>query len=459
MRLSLRPFEAAEAGVSAMAAVPGCGEGPGGNGTRWQRSPAAGPLLSPLPALPAGQARAIHARALQGLARQPDAAVSLAVELPFCISRCLCCEREVHAAQPAEVIDDYVDGLISENRLLADRAGARRDVLQLHLGGGCATELSESQLARLGDALQAAWRLPADAELSADCDPRRSGRVTLRLLRGLGFRHVNFGVLDLDPRVQQAIGRSHSAELVGDVCDQARRCGIESINLELMIGLPQQTEPRWQATLEHVIAMAPDRLTLSRYRHRPRLAPVQHAIDAHALPDEATCDRLAAQSSAALCAAGYRWIGADCFVLDGDALATAHAQGGLRRSLISYSATPPTSQLGFGAGAVSAIDGNLFLNEPSIAAWRASLRAGRLPVAQAQLVTEREARRREAVQHLLCALELPAVVACGGLEEGYGRLARRESDGLVRVLSDRITVTEAGRHALHALCSELDVPA
>lgn len=407
----------------------------------------------------AGQAGARYRTALQQLALRRDEALALALRLPFCAVHCLCCDRPVHAGEPSHVIDDYVDDLCTEIELLAEVAGRGRDVLQLALGGGSATELDASQLARLMTTLQRQWRLPADAVFVAECDPRRADGARLALLRGLGFRAVTFGVLDLDPEVQCAIGRCQSGALIDDVCGLARASGIAIVNLDLMVGLPRQTEHGWRRTLERVLAMAPDRVTLACYRHRPWLAPVQQLINVDDLPDAASSIRLAECAGSTLRAAGYRWIGADHFVLEGDELSQALDAGRLRRNLVGYTGQPPSPVLGIGAGAVSDLDGNLYWNEALLPNWRGAVRGGDLPIAHARCPSEGERRRRRAIEQLMCALELPVGHARGGLEEAYAQLARRATEGLVRALDDRIVVTDKGRAALHQLCAEFGVPA
>jgi oxygen-independent coproporphyrinogen-3 oxidase len=418
------------------------------------------PLLQPMHALEQptsaapGEAAAHYLQALHALARQPERSLGLSVRLPFCAARCLCCDRPVHVAQPTAVLDAYVSALIDEVEAVAGAVGGGRDMLQLHLGGGTANELNESQLVRLVSGLQRHWRLPADAEASADCDPRRVGEFQLRLLRGLGFRRLNFGVLDLDADVQRAIGRQQSAALVDDVCDLARHCGIDYVNLELMLGLPHQTLASWQRTLQRVLAMAPDRLRVSRYHHRPMLAPAQRALDRHAMPTAQDCEALSELTVAMLCGAGYRWIGAEQFVLENDELAQAFDTARLRRSLIAYTATEPAALLGFGVGAVSDIDGDLFWNAPVLSDWCTALHGGRLPVERARLSDLHERRRRAAVEQLLCRHELPAAHADGSLESAYQGLALRAAEGLVQIEPDRLVLTARGRHALHRLCSE-----
>jgi oxygen-independent coproporphyrinogen-3 oxidase len=452
MRLPSGPFT----GPAHGGAAPGVG-GQGAKGLAGLGLPGAGmarqaqPIAVPLPPEPPG-----YVRALQALAQRPDEAIALDFVLPFCAAHCLCCDREILAAQPEEVIDDYVDGLIEETLTVAGRIGTQRDVLQLHLGGGSASELEDAQLVRLVQAVREAWRLPADAEMSIDCDPRRVGWMQMQLLRSLGFTRVKFGVLDLDPRVQQAIGRRHSVALIDDVCEVARSCGMECVTLELMIGLPHQCVVSWRDTLRRIVAMAPDRIQLACYRHRPQQAPGQYAIDVDTLPDEDECRAQLALTAGFLREAGYAWIGADQFVLETDELALAHSQGRLRHSLICYTATPPAALLGQGVGALSEIDGQVFGNTTAMAAWRQAVRAGRSAVARGQPPTPWGAMLRAAKQHLLCRLELPQSMLPDALQGAFARLARHRQDGLVELVGDRVVVTDAGRLALAELCAELD---
>jgi len=396
--------------------------------------------------------------ALTALAARPDDAIALEVTVPFCISHCLCCERDVHVAQSESVIDAYIDGLEAELALLAERLGPDRDVLSLHLGQGTANELSQAQLARLVHAVSRHCRLPAEAMLLADCDPRRTGWMQLRVLRGLGFRRLAFGVLDLDGTVQAAIGRAQSPALVADVCQTARDSGIESIELKLMFGLPAQTPVSWRATLRQLIAMAPDRISLGRYRHQPQWAPGQYAIDADTLPDADLCQELAELAAAILCEAGYEWLGADLFVLETDELAQARERGRLRCGPGGYSATAPLPQLGLGAGALSAVDGGLFWNAAALPAWRAAVSTGRPTVVHAVAPEPEGLRRRDAVERLLCQMQLPRPAEADDLQPGFERLQAHQADGALVMQHGLVVVTERGRHRLPELCAAFAAP-
>lgn len=404
--------------------------------------------VAPPAALPPDEGR--HAQALARLAGRPGQALSVDVALPFCASHCLCCERQVHVAQPNEVLDAYVADVIAEMATLARAMGAGRDVLRLHLGGGTANELGEAQLSQLVEGIEQHGHLPGEALLSADCDPRRTGWVQLHALRGLGFRELAFGVLDLDPAVQEAIGRSHTPRLLADVCDMARESGIGCIELRLMIGLPRQTPQGWRATLRQVTAMAPDRIAVGRYRHQPALVPGQRDIAAHELPDAGATRSLLQLTAEVLGEMGYRWLGADQFVLESDPLAEAADAGRLRFGLGGHTALPPMPHLGLGVGAMSEVDGALFWNEAQLPLWHECVRAGAASVRHAVLPNDEALQRRDAVEQLLCRLrctppDAAAAVAWAGLAQAApaGSLAR-EGEAWV--------VTDTGRVLLAELC-------
>jgi oxygen-independent coproporphyrinogen III oxidase len=396
--------------------------------------------------------------ALAALATRPDDAIGLEVTVPFCLSHCLCCERDVHVAQPESVIDGYISSLEAELALLAGQLGPGRDVLSLHLGQGTANELSPAQLARLVDVVSRHCRLPAEAVLVADCDPRRTGWLQLRVLRRLGFRRLAFGVLDLDGAVQAAIGRAQSPALVADACQTARDSGIESIELRLMVGLPRQTLDSWRSTLRRLITMAPDRIALCRYHHQPQWAPAQYAIDADSLPDAELCQELVRCAATMLCEAGYEWLGADLFVLETDELALAREQGRLRCSPGGFSATAPLPQLGLGVGALSAIEGGLFWNAAPMQAWCAAVQAGRATVVHGVPADAEGLRRRDAVERLLCQMQLPRPADADGLQPAFERLRAHQADGALIAGPGSVLVTEAGRHRLPELCAAFAAP-
>lgn len=302
---------------------------------------------------------------LERLAQQPDGDLALTLWLPFCATHCLCCDREVRAAPPSAEVDAYVDGLRRELQLLAARLGRRRRVTRLHLAGGSVTELGEVPLLRLFDAVHQPWHLAPGAEVVVHGDPRRFAPGLLRLLHGLGVTRLVLGVHDFDPVVQQASGRRQPAGLVVDACAQARDCGLHELQFDLMLGLPGQTESGWRATLEQVLALAPQQVRLRQYRHRPRQAPVQAVFDVDAVPDRGRCRRFEQLAIRMLLAAGYQPHAADRY---------------LRGDIDVPAADTRLPWLGAGPGASSRVDGRVFFHPARLPDWLALVRAGRLPV-------------------------------------------------------------------------------
>lgn len=315
--------------------------------------------------LPPSRPERLWQLTLDKLNTRPEDELALTLCLPFCATHCLCCDRDVRCTPTPDLVARCVDTLLRESRLLAGRLSARRRVRQLHLVGGSVTELGEVPLLRLLDGLHDDWQLAPDADITAHADARRLAPGLLRLLRGQGFNRLVLGVLDFDPRVQQLAARRQSIDLVADACAQARACGLDGIQLDLMIGLPLQTDEGWRATVEQTLSLAPQWVRLRQYRHRPRHSPAQALFEADALPDRSRCRRMEQLARHRLRATGYQPAGGDLFRLGDDAAPPAEIR---------------TPWLGCGPGATSRIDGRVFFNHGRLPDWQARVHAGQLPV-------------------------------------------------------------------------------
>jgi oxygen-independent coproporphyrinogen-3 oxidase len=394
--------------------------------------------------------------ALRSVSARPDESLALYVHVPFCPGRCLYCGCNTTITHDSARIDGYLDALEHEMAMVAERINGDRDVLQLHLAGGTPNYLNDVQLTRLTEMLERRFRILPDTDQSIECDPRRTSAGQLELLHALGYRRITFGVQDLEPEVQRAIGRVQSIDLVRDVYWLAREIGFETIAFDLIYGLPKQTEVSFQKTLEAVIDMAPDRVTCFGYSRITDAGPHQHAIDVHQLPNAVDRQVLFHRAVRSFTSSGYAWIGLDAFALDTDELAIAQDEGRLHRNCIGYTARPTAHMLGFGTGAVGEIDGNCVQNEPLLDDWMVRVQAGELPIAQGHRLDETDRRRRDAIGHMICNLELPEDLAIGCLDDEYARLAKYADDGLIEVAGDRLRITPTGRYFLRTLCSEHD---
>jgi oxygen-independent coproporphyrinogen-3 oxidase len=394
--------------------------------------------------------------ALAAVARRPEETLSLYLHLPFCPGRCLYCGCNTTITHDSARIDRYLDLLDREMAMVAERIDGERDVLELHLAGGTPNYLNDAQLTRLTEMVERRFRILPDTDLSIECDPRRTSAGQLDLLHALGYQRISFGVQDLDPEVQRAIGRIQSTELIKDVYWTAREIGFETIGFDLIYGLPQQTEATFQRTVDTVVELLPERIACFGYSRSTNLGPHQHAIDVHQLPSALDRQLLFHNGVKSFTSSGYAWIGLDTFALDTDELALAQAEGRLHRNCIGYTAKPSDHLIGFGSGAVGEIDGTCIQNHVDLDQWQADIERGVLPVARGHRLKPVDRRRRDGIAHMICNLELPASMASGCLEDEYARLASYAGDGLVEMDAGRLRITTAGRYFLRSLCTEHD---
>ncbi|MBK1641381.1 oxygen-independent coproporphyrinogen III oxidase [Chromatium okenii] len=392
---------------------------------------------------------------LAELRKRPEEPLAVYIHVPFCHVRCLYCACDTTVTHSLEKVDHYLDALESEFAMVSACIGHGRQVNQLHVGGGTPNHLNEPQLARLMEIVERYFSLAPNVCTSIECNPRRSSAGQLELLYGLGFRRISFGVQDLNADVQRAIGRVQSLDMVRDVFLTARETGFQSINLDLVYGLPFQTRAGFQSTLKHILDLSPDRIACFSYAHDPATRPHQHAINADHLPSAS--DKLALFHDAvhAFTEAGYRWVGLDVFVRESDELACAQTEGHLHHSAIGYTPAPSKQVLAFGPSGIGEIDGVLVQNESDLKTWQERITQHYLPVAWGRRLSDTDRRRREAILSLMCNLQLPANVAAD-LAQDYDRLHDHVAQGLVEMSADGIRVTAEGRYLLRNLCNEPD---
>lgn len=435
------------------------------------RAPAAGRTQppAPMPAEP-GEALAIVPQpqawrssfalptwleALDALATRAMHGVALGIHLPLCAQRCAYCAQEVVATGDGVAIDRYLDALELELGMVASLLDARPELLRLHVGGGTPNLLDHAQLDRLRRLVERHFRWPADVESSIDCDPRRGSKGQLELLHALGFRHVRFGMADLDPAVQSASGRLQSRALVADAVACAQDAGFDTVQVDFVCGLPGQDEPRLAASIEALLAIGADRIRCLRYLHDPARHPAQRAVavDTTRLVEDA--DAAFQFAARALQAAGHQAIGDGWFVLDSDDWLAGRAAGTLRRWAHGYSTAPAADTLCFGPGRVSESGAVLVRNEPLRGEWERRVREGRLPVVAAHRRNTIETRQQAAIDRLFACHELPRALLRDGLEPAWEAIAAHVADGWVLRAPDRLLVASAGCSRLGRLARHL----
>lgn len=422
-----------------------------------------GPRYTSYPTVPVwstGFDEASYREALAAVAAQPDDTLSVYVHLPFCAERCAYCGCNATATKHDHVVDTYLDRVERELSIVAPLLGGRRRVVQLHWGGGTPNFLNAAQARRLMGLLNAAFAIDRESEIALEMDPRIGSDEQAALYRELGFNRVSLGVQDINPRVQTAIGRIQPFEQTAALFAACRARGFSSVNLDLVYGLPYQTAESFGRTLDAAIALGPDRLACFSYAHLPHARPNQKLVDAAGLPTPYEKFSLFQQAVQRFTEAGYDWIGMDHFALADDELSVAARKKQLHRNFMGYTTRPAPQLLGLGMSAIGDLGGCFVQTEAHLGRYEKALAEGRLPIVRGHRLTADDRRRRAAITHLMCNLELSLNTALDAddepMVEAVARVAGRADEGLVELDGDRIVVTELGRYFLRNLCMELD---
>lgn len=418
----------------------------------------AGPRYTSYPAVPdwSGAFDESSWRGHLGRLAAADAPLALYVHLPFCASRCLYCGCNATVTTRDEIVDRYLNRLERELAILGDAIGKQVRVTEMHWGGGTPNFLNAEQLERTVRLLQGPFRIDARTECSIEADPRLVTVEQLAHLRQLGFSRISFGVQDLDPIVQQAIGRVQDVSMIRDVITGARDAGFGGINVDLIYGLPHQTASRFLATVRETIELSPDRVACFGYAHVPWMRPHQRRMDESALPGARERFGLFREAVDRFQDAGYRWIGMDHFAKPDDPLALAADAGRLHRNFMGYTTRSGERLLGVGVSSISEIDGWFMQNTPELGGWQREIDEGRLALARRHVMTDDDIARGRAIGHLMCNAELPFDMFVGNVSQLTDRFEQFAADGLVTFEHDRIVVTSLGQFFLRNLCFALD---
>lgn len=406
-----------------------------------------------------------YAQALGQRSEQPSALpLSIYVHVPFCASLCYYCACNKIITRHHERGAQYLTYLEREADLHVARLGRGQAVSQLHLGGGTPTFLSDAQLARLMASLRARFTLVPGGEYSIEIDPRTVDAQRLQALYALGFNRVSFGVQDFDAEVQKAVHRIQPAEQVFALVDEARRIGFESINIDLIYGLPRQTRESFARTLAQVAQLRPDRIALYAYAHLPERFKPQRRIVAADLPAGASKLAMLAAALDAFEAEGYVYVGMDHFALPDDALAVAKRQGRLHRNFQGYSTQPECDLIGLGVSAIGRVGATYSQNAKTEAEWVDLIDQGQLPVTRGLAVSRDDLARRAVIMALMCQgqvlfesielawmLDFPSYFA-----SELAQLDALAQDGLVRVDAQGIQVTAQGWYFVRAVAMVFD---
>ena len=401
-----------------------------------------------------------------GRSKAAGGPISLYTHLPFCAHLCYYCACNRIITADRALAGTYLQNLKKEIHLLASHVDKRRQVTQLHWGGGTPTYLSDAQITELVYDLARHFNLREDdrGDYAIEVDPRTVDRARLGLLRGLGFNRLSLGVQDLNPLVQQAVNRVQSFEMIRDTLGWARDFGFKSINVDLISGLPWQTEMTMARTLEQLIYLKPERISVYGYAHLPDRFKIQRQIDEAALPSPTEKIRMYVRAGRMLQQAGYRFIGMDHFALESDEMAVAQRNGLLHRNFQGYTLHGDADLLGMGVSAISQI-GNLYVqNHKVLGDWQAAVEQDRLPHHKGYQLDKADLIRRDIIMKLLCDLRLDirafeqqwAISFQDTFAEAMIQWRDFADQGLVVFNDDALLITEQGRLVSRALVQPFD---
>lgn len=407
-----------------------------------------------------------YAEKLKKLAKS-EAPLSLYFHIPFCKTMCLYCGCSVLLNRKPENEERYVDYLFKEIDLVCSYLGTKREVSQIHFGGGTPTKLSIPLFGRLFEKINAAFEIDYTKEVAIEIDPRtvmEDEGEKLKFLRELGFNRVSFGVQDTNPKVQEAVKRRQSLEMTQWTFQLARTLGFSGINIDLIYGLPFQTTETFEETISHILEMHPDRIAFFSYAKVPWLKPHQKAIKEATLPSVEEKFQIYSNAREKFVEAGYVAIGMDHFALKGDEIAECYKNKTLTRNFQGYSVPLAEEMLGFGVTAIGFVAGTYVQNLKELTRYYESLDLHLLPVHRGKILSDEDHLRKWVIHTLMCTFELdkrefqnrfghPFDVHFSLVQD---RLAQLEAEGFIHHTPTHIYVTSMGELFIRLIVMSFD---
>jgi oxygen-independent coproporphyrinogen III oxidase len=412
-----------------------------------------------------GFGEAAYREHLAWAAEERDAPLSLYLHLPFCEERCTFCGCMVIITKKREVAARYLEYLHREIALLAGHLGGRRRVVQYHWGGGTPTYLAPDQMVALQETVARHFDIDPTGEVAIEVDPRVTSFEQLEVLRGLGFNRLSMGVQDFTPEVQEAVNRVQSEAETRALFDRARELGYESINVDLIYGLPFQTLDSFGRSVDAVIAMRPDRVAVYSFAHVPWIRGNQRVLRPEDLPSPELKLSLFVEARERFLEAGYQAIGMDHFALPADEMARAARARTLHRNFMGYTVRPAPDMVGAGVSSIGDVAGAFAQNVKKLSTYYEALDGGRFPVERGYRLSPDDQVRRHVITQLMCnfhldgadvgrrfAIDFPAYFAreLAELREGPVRDGFLEMDGV------RLDLTAKGRLFVRNVCMVFD---
>ena len=383
--------------------------------------------------------------------------LSLYFHIPFCQHVCYYCACNKIVTKHKSQAEPYLNALFREIELQAELYSTEQPVQQLHLGGGTPTFLDRDQITRLMSKVGEHFKLSQDStvDYSIELDPREVDWPMMGTLRDLNFTRISIGVQDLDPKVQTAVNREQSEAQIYSVLDAARTMAFKSVHMDLIYGLPHQSLESFMTTVDKVIDMQPDRLSLFNYAHLPHRFKPQRRINDSDLPLPDVKLEILQQATKQLIDNGYVYIGMDHFALPDDELTLAQEDGTLHRNFQGYTTHSQCDLVAMGVSSISKVGRTYAQNHTTMDAYEAAIEQNTLPIYRGLKMTEDDRIRQSVINELICHFQLSFKTIEDQHDISFQHyfqselmnLKEMEQDGLVTLSPDRVTVTPAGQHA------------
>ena len=379
--------------------------------------------------------------------------ISLYIHLPFCESLCTYCGCNTRITKNHGVENPYIDALIKEWELYCKVLGEKPKIKELHLGGGTPTFFSAANLLRLIKGVLQDNKVD-DVSFSFEGHPDNTTLDHLTTLNQLGFKRLSLGIQDFDPKVQMMINRFQTPAQVQEITTQARKLGYDSINFDLIYGLPGQTINGLTETIDEVIKMLPERIAFYSYAHVPWLKPGQRHYSEKDIPTGEEKFALYQLGRDALLNAGYEEIGMDHFALKYDNLYKASQNQQLHRNFMGYTDKSTQILIGLGVSSISDCQTAFAQNSKTIEGYLEQINNGHFAVEKGHLLTDKDINVRKHILNLMCKgftkfkTEIPISI--------LQRLTPFIDDFLITVTHNEVQITPKGRSFLRNICMTFD---
>ena len=385
--------------------------------------------------------------------------ISIYIHLPYCESLCTYCGCNTRITKNHLVETPYIESLLMEWKMICDKVGEKPYIREIHLGGGTPTFFSSENLEKLILGLLEDAALLPGAGMAIEGHPNHTKEEQIIMLSSLGFNRISFGIQDFDPKVQQAVNRIQSPAQVRKVLGWSRKYGFDSVNFDLIYGLPFQTIESIEHTIELVREMKPDRIAFYSYAHVPWIKPGQRSFSEKDLPSGNEKRALYDRGLELLSEAGYKEIGFDHFALENDELFKAFEKGTLHRNFMGYTDNNSKTVIGLGVSAISDTGNYFSQNHKTVEEYKESILLDQLPLLKGHCLNEVELITRTAITDLMCRhkTDLKPLIPYIIHPSESLILKDMQKDGLIHITDDLIlSTTESGRPFLRNICIAID---